>query len=689
MTTNPLLLNEGIPLYNQITPAHISEATEWLTVHVNKTIDELEALDEAKVSWHTLVEPLSNLVEKISLIQNPLQHLNSVRNTADIRAAYEKALPKFVELQLKVDQSTVVYEMLLKLKNSHEWQSFSGARQRSVEQMIHEQKMSGVGLSGELKEKFNSIQKELSSLSTTFSNNVLDSTKAWEKVLVSRDEVVGLSPNFLEQLSQSYSSRKNLESNPTSGPWLLTLDAPTYLSFLKNSENREIRKEFYEAYLSRASVGEYSNTENFKRILVLRKRQAEILGFSNHVEVSLSSKMADSIDEIRDLQESLRLPAINHAKQEFAEICELASNEGFTEKIEPWDQAFWAQKLEEQKYNFTEEEIKPYFPLDNVLGGLFKLVDTLFGVSVREKKWGFDLWDENVRYFEVFEHSSGKIASFFLDPYSRPENKRGGAWMDAPVNRKKRADGSIQNPVAYLVCNSTPPVGDKPSLMTFREVETLFHEFGHGLQHMLTNVDEFSVAGIFGVEWDAVELPSQFMENWCYHKKTMLSLAKHYETGKVLPDDLFTSIVSAKNFRAGHALLRQFSFAEIDLFLHSEFGVENGNALDEFYRISKHFNYLDPDPNAGKFLNSFSHIFAGGYSAGYYSYLWAKVLSSDAFSAFEEAGLDSDDMTKEVGARFRKTILALGGSEHPKVVFEKFRGRKVAPEAFIRHNGLG
>ncbi|MGB3237533.1 MAG: M3 family metallopeptidase, partial [Geitlerinemataceae cyanobacterium] len=468
-----------------------------------------------------------------------------------------------------------------------------------------------------------------------------------------------------------------------------TLDFPSYGPFMQHSTRSDLREKLYKAFLSRASSGELDNAPAIDRILELRREQAQLLGFDSYAELSLASKMASGVASVEALMEELRQVSYDAAKTELAELQAFATSGGYTQELKHWDVSYWAERQREAKFDFTEEELRPYFPLPQVLDGLFGLAKRLFGVTVTPADGEAPVWQEEVRYFQVADETGSPIAYFYLDPYSRPAEKRGGAWMDECVSRVKLTDvGTVRLPVAYLVCNQTPPVDGKPSLMTFREVETLFHEFGHGLQHMLTRVDYLGASGIRNVEWDAVELPSQFMENWCYDRSTLFSMAKHYETGETLPDSYYQKLLGSRTYMSGSGILRQLHFSWVDLELHAHYqpgGTETVRDVRD--RLAKTTTILQPIPE-DNFLCSFGHIFAGGYAAGYYSYKWAEVLSADAFAAFEEAGLDNEAAISQTGKRFRETVLAKGGSQHPMEVFKAFRGREPSTEALLRHSGL-
>ncbi len=595
-----------------------------------------------------------------------------------------------VSFGLKAGQSKPIYETLKAIKNGDAWNLLSEPRQRIVEDKLLNAELAGVGLEGEDLEKFNDIARALSKLSTEFSNHVLDATKAWSLTVTNPADTEGW-PESLKQLTaQGHNQAKaedEPEATPDGGPWRVSLDGPVVQPFLQHSRNRGQREEVFRAYLTRASSGELDNTEIINRTLNLRKQKAALLGYENFAALSLAKKMAPGVDAVLKLSEELRSAAWDAAMQDLEDLKQLAAESGETDDIKHWDIAFWAERLREQKFNYTDEQLRPYFALPNVLQGMFDLVERLFGIVVTAADGEAPIWQKDVRYFKISDENGAQLAAFYLDPYSRFKDKRGGAWMDDCLGRCV-IDGDVQLPVAHLVCNGTPPVGDRPSLMTFREVETLFHEFGHGLQHMLTTVDEADASGISGVEWDAVELPSQFMENWCYHKPTLLGMTAHVETGEPLPDELFDKICAARNFRAGSMMMRQISFGVIDLELHTEFDPDGEETVFDVQRRIAETTSVLPLLPEDRFLCAFSHIFAGGYAAGYYSYKWAEVLSADAFSAFEEAGLENEAAVAQTGRRFRDTVLAQGGGRHPMEVFKDFRGREPSTEALLRHNGL-
>lgn len=643
-------------------------------------------------TWPKLVEPLEKIVDKLTVVWGTVNHLKSVQDSAELRSAIEEVQPEKVKFELRLGQSKPIYNAFKVIRESSDWPQFSEARKRIVENQLKEAILSGVALEDNKREQFNKIQQELERLSQKFEENVLDATKKYEKLVTDKKEIEGLPATALGLAAQTAASKGHENATAENGPWIITLDAPSFMSVMQHARNRSLREEVYRVYVTRASSGELDNTEIINQILKLRLEKAQLLGYKNYAEVSMAMKMA-TVEKAEELLEKLRAASWDPAVQDLEDIKNFAKLQGAAEadNLTHWDISFWSERLRESKYDINEEELRPYFSLPKVMDGLFSLAKKLFGIDIEPADGLAPVWNKDVGFFVVKDSAGAPVAYFYFDPYSRPAEKRGGAWMDEVVSRSRvlSPDGSSSRlPVAHMVCNQTPPVGEKPSLMTFREVETVFHEFGHALQHMLTRQDEGLVAGIRGIEWDAVELPSQFMENWCYHRDTLMSIAKHYETGETLPEDVYKKLLAARTFRAGSLSLRQLKFATVDLELHTRYIPEGSESIyDVDQRISKKTQVITPLPE-DRFLCSFSHIFAGGYAAGYYSYKWAEVLSADAFSAFEDVGLDNDKAVIETGRRFRETILALGGGKAPLEVFVEFRGREPSPEALLRHNGL-
>ncbi len=692
LETNPLLDPSELPRFDSIRPEHVEPAVRAVLAETEASLVELEA--SGSPTWDGLVVPLERLGDRLHRIWGVVGHLMGVRNADALRAAHEAVQPEVIRCSMRISQSSPVYELLCTLRDSPAHSALDGAQQRIIDSLLREAKLSGVGLEGDAKERFNKNALELAELATRFSNHVLDSTKAFGLVLTETDEVRGLPKSLLERAAEAQRNSDlsgETAASAENGPWRITLDGPSYIPFMQYSPHRHLRERVFRAYLQRASEGELDNAPLIARILRLRQAQAELLGFRTYAELSLASKMAPDVESVDRLLGELRDASWEPAQREIADLREAARAAGASEadSFARWDTTYWAERLREQRFAYSDEDLRPYFPLPRVLDGLFDLTQRLFGVSIVAADGEAPIWHDDVRFFRIRDESGEDIAAFYLDPYSRPAEKRGGAWMDECLGRTRflRRDGRLQLPVAYLVCNGSAPVGERPSLMTFAEVTTLFHEFGHGLQHMLTRVDYGLASGIRNIEWDAVELPSQFMENWCYHKPTLIGLTAHVDTGEPLPDELFEKLLAARNHMAASQMLRQLSFARLDLELHHRYDPDRESAFELQRRIAGETEILPMLPE-DRFLCGFEHIFAGGYSAGYYSYKWAEVLSADAFSAFEEAGLEHPEALRETGRRFRDTVLALGGSVSPAEVFVSFRGRDPDTEPLLRHSGL-
>lgn len=682
---NPLLIGKGLPPFAQIETAQV---VPGITQLLEELQQELATLEQTAIpTWKGLVEPLTQIEERLGWSWGIVGHLMGVKNSPELRDAYETVQPHLVQFANQLSQSKPLYKAFKALAAGAEWNALEIAQQRIVEAAIRDAELSGVGLEGELRDRFNQIQLELAELSTKFSNHVLDATKAFKLKLTSREEVEGLPASTLALAAQTARAEGEDTATPEQGPWVITLDSPSFHPFLKYSTRRDLREKVYKAYISRAASGELDNTPLIDRILALRQEKAKLLGYNSYAELSLAKKMAPDVAAVETLLEELRGASYDAAQQELTDLKTFAEIEDFKH----WDVGFWAERQREAKFALNAEELRPYFPLPQVLEGLFGLAKRIFGVTIAPADGQAPVWQEDVRYFRVANASGEAIAYFYLDSYSRPGEKRGGAWMNDCIGRAKLTEGNqttVRLPVAYLICNQTPPVDGKPSLMTFEEVETLFHEFGHGLQHMLTQVDYPGASGINNVEWDAVELPSQFMENWCYDRATLFGMAQHYETGESLPEEYYQKLLAARNYMSGSGMLRQLHFSLLDIELHHRYqpgGEETPKTVRD--RLAKTTAVMPPLPE-DSFLCSFGHIFAGGYAAGYYSYKWAEVLSADAFAAFEEAGLEDEEAVIATGQRFRDTVLALGGSKPPMEVFKAFRGREPKTEPLLRHSGL-
>jgi oligopeptidase A len=696
-TPSPLLAGEGLPEFEAITPdavdRHMPELMAQLEAELSRVESDLAVAIAADrpLSWEEVMGPAHRLGERLRWSWGVVSHLNGVCNTPELREAHSKQQGAVVAFGNRAGQSQPIYQALRRLERQG---GLDPTQTRILAAELRDMELRGVGLEGEARQAFNDASQKLAELSTRFGNQLLDATNSWTLELTERAEVDGLPASLLELLAQAAREGGVEGASPEAGPWRMGLDMPRYGPFLRFSRRRDLREQVYRAHVSRASGGVEAAVDNgpvIERILTLRREQAQRLGYANWAEVSLASKMAGSEAEVERLLEDLRLAAWPVAHAELEELRACAARHGAIEAndMQPWDISYWAEIRRKELFDLDSEALRPWFPLPRVLDGLFGLCERLFEIRMEAADGEAPIWHPDVRFFRVNDLRNGKtIAAFYLDPYSRPGSKRGGAWMDECLVRSVRPDGTPVLPVAYLICNQSPPVGDTPSLMTFQDVETLFHEFGHGLQHMLTEVERPQAAGINNVEWDAVELPSQFMENWCYDRATLMGMARHWQTQQPLPEEEYKKLLAARTFMGGAATLRQVHFALTDLKLHSQWHPGMGKSPEQLRReIASSTTVLEPIEEDA-LLCSFGHIFAGGYSAGYYSYKWAEVLSADAFSAFEEAGLDNEEEIRATGRRFRDTVLSLGGSRDPSDVFQAFRGREPSPDALIRHTGL-
>ncbi len=689
---NPLLQAGSLPRFDLFQTEQVVPSVRALLAELESALTELES--NVKPTWAGLIEPLEQMGDRLGFAWGLVGHLLGVDNSDALREAHSTMQGEVITFSLRQAQSRPLFEALEALREGPEFARLDAAQKRIIESLHREAQHAGVGLDEGNRNRFNAIQAELGELGTKFSNHVLDATAAYALVLTDASEMAG-TPESLRQLAaQNARENGHEEATHEAGPWRITLDAPALIPFLEHAERRDLREQLYRAYVTRASEGEFNNKPIIEKILARRQEMAKLLGFEHYAALSIDSKMAPNVEAVDELLESLRTASISSAQSDLDTLRAYAQKTGAESKglegdLALWDVSFYAERLREERFDYSEEQLRPYFPLPRVLEGLFALAGRLFGVSIEAADGETPVWHTDVRFFRVRNETGQEIANFFLDPFSRPGLKRGGAWMDECLGRTQLpGESGSRIPVAYLVCNQTPPVGDQPSQMSVDEVLTLFHEFGHGLQHMLTHVDYGMASGIRNIEWDAVELPSQFMENWCYHRETLLGLSAHVETGETLPDALFDKIEASRTYRAGTQMMRQIYFASMDLALHSGDLAERGeNVLDVQRRIAAKTSLIPPLPE-DRFLCSFGHIFAGGYAAGYYSYKWAEVLSADAFSAFEEAGLEDPEAVAATGRRFRETVLALGGGTPPMEVFSAFRGRAPSPKALLRHSGL-
>jgi oligopeptidase A len=678
---NPLLDFSGLPRFAEIKPEHVASAIEQLLAENRALIARLLEND-AQPNWQDFIVPMENANERLARAWGPVGHLNAVMNSPELREAYNATLPKITQYYAELGQNLALFKKFKALRNSPEFDGLSAARKKIIENELRDFRLGGAELPDDQKARYLEIQERLAELSSRFSDNLLDATNDYTLVIEDKNELSGL-PEDVLQAAQEAAQAANQPG------WLFTLKAPSYMPVMQYADNRALREKMYRAYGTRASeFGKpvWDNTALMDEIVKLRAEEARLLGFANFGELSLASKMAESPQQVVEFMRELAQRARPFAEKDLAELREFARAELGLKELQSWDVGYASEKLREKRYAFSEQEVKQYFPEDAVLPGMFKLVETLYGLRITAAV--APVWHDDVRFFDIRDAQGQRVGQFYLDMYAR-NSKRGGAWMDDVITRRRLAPDTpttrgIQTPVAYLNCNFSPPVGGKPAVFTHDEVITLFHEFGHGLHHLLTEVEDLAVSGINGVEWDAVELPSQFMENFCWEWDVLRGMTRHSETNEKLPRALFDKMLAAKNFQSGLQTLRQIEFALFDMLMHSNF--EAGGAksilqlLDE---VREEVAVLIP-PAFHRFPHSFGHIFSGGYAAGYYSYKWAEVLSADAYSMFEENGV----LNPDVGARFRSEILAIGGSRDAMQSFKAFRGREPSIEALLRHSGL-
>lgn len=677
--SNPLLTFTDLPPFSQIKPEHVKPAVEQVIEACRNKIEQvLEG--NTSPSWDNLVAPIEEVDDRLSRIWSPVSHMNSVVNSDELRDAYESCLPALSEYGTWVGQHKGLFEAYKAIKASEVFSALNQAQQKTITDALRDFELSGIGLPADEQHRYGEISKRQSELGSQFSNNVLDATMGWSKQITDVAELAGLPESALA------AAKAAAESKEQEG-YLLTLDIPSYLPVMTYCDNQALRKELYEAYVTRASdrgpnAGKWDNTEIITEQLKLRHEVARMLGFNTYSEKSLSTKMAETPDQVLGFLNDLAVKAKPQGEREVEELRQFAEKEFGVSELNLWDIAYYSEKQKQNLFEISDEELRPYFPESNVVSGLFEVLNRVFGMSVTERE-GVDTWHESVRFFDIFDATGALRGSFYLDLYAR-EHKRGGAWMDDCRGRRITESGELQTPVAYLTCNFNKPVGDKPALFTHDEVVTLFHEFGHGIHHMLTQVEAGAVAGINGVPWDAVELPSQFLENWCWEEEALSFISGHFETGEALPKEMLEKMLAAKNFQSAMFILRQLEFGLFDFTLHTEYDPEVGARVLETLADVKSKVSVLPSLDWNRFSHSFGHIFAGGYSAGYYSYLWAEVLSADAFSAFEEEGI----FNTETGNRFLSNILEMGGSEEPMELFKRFRGREPNIDAMLRHAGI-
>ena len=676
--TNPLLEDLALPAFDRIQPGHVEPAIDAILAANRESISELLA-QPAPPSWDGLLQPVEDNEDRLSRAWSPVNHLHAVADNNELRKVYNACLPRLSAYETELRQNEGLYQAYVQMAKDESYATLDGPRRKIVDNALREFRLSGIGLDAERRGRFREIKLHLDQLQTRFEENLLDATNAWSKHVSDRSLLVGLPDTALALAAQTARARG------VDG-WVFTLDFPSYYPVMAYADNRELRREMYSAYVTRASdqgpdAGKWDNSDIMVEILSLRDELAALLGFDSYAHYSLERKMADSPAAVLDFLQDLARRSVPVARREFGELTEFARQQGCAGEMQAWDLAYYSERLRRHLFDFSQEDLRPYFPAGRVIEGMFQVVHRLYGLVIRERS-GVPGWHADVRFFDIVDDKGVLRGSFYLDLYAR-QHKRGGAWMDECVVRRKSATG-LQLPIAYLTCNFTPPVDQQPSLLTHEEVLTLFHEFGHGLHHMLTLVDHAAVAGINGVPWDAVELPSQFMENWCWERESLDIIAAHCEDGRPLPVDLYDKLVRARNFQSGMLMVRQLEFALFDFSLHTRpvpaHAAEIQQRLDD---IRNEVAVVMP-PAFNRFQHGFGHIFAGGYAAGYYSYKWAEVLSADAFSKFEENGI----FDRDTGLQFLHTILEQGGSKDPMDLFIEFRGRKPGIDALLRHSGI-
>jgi len=678
-TQNPLTTFTDLPPFSKIKTEHIKPAVEQAIKACRAEVERV-LLDNTNPTWANFIAPIEEVEDKLSKLWSPVSNINAVVNSDELREVYESCLPILSEYSTWMGQHKGLYEAYKAVKASDDYNKLSQSQKKIISNALRDFKLSGIGLPAEQQKRYGEISKRMSELTSKISNNVLDATMGWTKHITDKAELAGM-PESAIAAAEAEAKAKNLDG------YLLTLNMPSYLPVLTYCDNQELRKEMHEALMTRASengpnAGKYDNTGCIEELLKLRHERAKLLGFNNHSEKSLATKMAGSTTQVFDFLNNLAIKAKPQGEQELEELRKFAEKEFSVTELNLWDIAYYSEKQKQHLFSFSDEDLRPYFPESRVISGLFEVLNRVFGIQIKEKH-GIDTWHKDVRFFDIFDENNTHRGSFYLDLYAR-EHKRGGAWMAECKARRIDTNGSLQTPVAFLTCNFNKPIGDKPALFTHREVVTLFHETGHGLHHMLTKIDISEVSGLSGVPWDAVELPSQFLENWCWQEEALAFISGHYETGEPLPKDMLDKMLAAKNFQSAMFILRQLKLGLFDFTLHTNYNPSVGANLKETWENVANKVSVLPSVEWDRYYNGFTHIFAGGYSSGYYSYLWAKLLSADAFSRFEEEGI----FNKQTGQDFLENILEMGGSEEIMELFKRFRGREPKIDSLLRHSGI-
>lgn len=675
---NPPFNKNLLPDFKEINPVNIEPAIDHLLEKNRHLIKKLLAQSEP-FTWQNLMEPLENINDELNKAWSPIAHMHAVMETEALRKAYNETLQLLTDYHTELSQNEKLFKAIASLPDSAEFERLNAAQRKIIENDVRDFKLSGVHLSEDKKQRLAELQKQLSQLTTKFSENVLDATQAFTIHVTDIHQLEGLPPHAL-QLAMDNAKQRQLEG------YVFTLDYPSYSTAIKFLHNRDLRRKLHEAYTTRASdqgpnAGKWDNTQVMEDILRIRHEIAQLVGFNNYAEYSLATKMAKTPEEVLHFLDDLLKRSKPIAEEEYQEIIAIAKKLDGLTTLEAWDLSYYSEKLQESKFHFTQEDFRPYFPIDKVLNGMFALVNKIYGITIR-KEDDVEVWHPHVSFFSIYDDKNEIRGGFYIDLYARP-HKRDGAWMD-DCRTRRRINGQIQYPVAYLTCNFMPPTEDQPALLTHDDVLTLFHEFGHCLHHMLTKVDYPSVAGINGVPWDAVEFPSQFMEYYCWEKESLSLISGHYQTGEALPDDLYQKMIAAKHFQTGLQMIRQLEFSLFDFRLHLNYNPQLTHQVQTVLNEVRKETAVITVPSFNRFQHSFSHIFAGGYAAGYYSYKWAEVLSSDAYAQFEEKGI----FDRRTGQSFMENILEIGGVRDPMASFIAFRGREPRIDALLKQSGI-
>jgi oligopeptidase A len=675
---NLLIQTEELPAFENINVSDVEPTIDKLLAESRSIVQSLLA-NTKNYNWDNLLQRLEDMDDKLNRTWSPASHLHSVADNDQLREAYNNCISKLSDYSTEMGQNEELFNAYEQIAGADSFKFLSTAQQKIITNSLRDFQLSGIALGTKAKERYKLIQQQLSKLQTKFEENLLDATHAWRKLITDKDELEGLPESCIELAAQT-------AKDAGKEGWIFTLEFPSYMPVMQYADNVSLREEIYGAYVTRASekgpnAGQFDNSEIMNKILQYRTEKAKLLGFESYAHYSLATKMAENTNEVLDFLNNLIERTKKYAEQEYEELTLFAKETANVPRLQAWDVVYYSEKLRQKKFDISQEELRAYFPVNQVIEGLFAITEKLYGVTINQRE-GVQIWHKDVMFYDILNQEGEISGSFYLDLFAR-RHKRGGAWMDECIVRKKTSTG-IQNPVAYLTCNFSPPLGDKPALLTHDEVTTLFHEFGHGLHHMMTKIEYSGVSGINGVPWDAVELPSQFMENWCWEKEALDLFARHIDSGEILDNKIFKKMMKARTFQAGMKMLRQLEFSLFDYRLHIEFAISDSLIIQDLLDEIREKVAVVETPDFNRFQHSFAHIFAGGYAAGYYSYKWAEVLSADAFSKFEERGI----FDKKTGKAFLQSILEQGGSREPMDLFIEFRGRKPSIEPLLRHSGI-